>query len=83
MDENSEEAKEIEKTYTVIKETEKKKYYPNQIVKIMNEEGFKDFTISTHTKLWKNFDCTREKLKNNKYGTYIDSSQKQWMWYDK
>lgn len=83
LDENSDEAKNIEKTYAVIKETEKRKYYPAQIVKIINDEGYKEFTISKHTKLWQSMKKTRIEMKSKGYGTYIDSANKTWLWYEK
>lgn len=66
----------MEKTYALIKETEKKKYLPSQIVKIMNDSGYPKFTINKHTDLWKSKDA-----KNVKYhfGTQIANT---WYWYE-
>lgn len=83
LDENSEEAKLLEKKYALIKETEKKKYYPGQIVKIMKAEGYESFNITIHTNLWKGMKKTREDFRKEGYGTYIDSANTQWMWYEK
>jgi len=42
--------------YAVIKETEKKKYLPGQIVAMMKKEGFPGFNMHHHTLLWKERD---------------------------
>lgn len=83
LDENSEEAKKIEKSYALIKETEKRKYYPGQIVELMQREGYKGFNMTTHTRLWKSMNKTRVEFKSEGYGTYIDSANKSWLWYEK
>ncbi len=65
----------VEKTYTLIKETEKPKYRPKEIVDIMKSEGYIRFSINKHTDLWKAKDA-----KNNKYsfGTVVSGT---WYWY--
>ncbi len=68
----SELAEEIDKI--LIKETEKPKYLPGQIVKMMNEKGFVKFKTHHHTDLWK----SEEAKQNSKYGTMI---AKTWYWY--
>lgn len=67
-------AEELNKTYMLIKETEKKKYLSKDIVKLMHEKGYTWFTTGTMTHLWKNVLGSREQ-----YGIYITSTQ--WMWY--
>lgn len=69
-------AKNMEKAYAVIKETEKKKYLPGDIVKMMEAKGFSKFTMYTHTKLWKALDG-----KNKKYNYGVCIAQK-WYWYE-
>ena len=69
-------AKELVKSYAVIKETEKKKYLPSEIVKLMKEKGYKKFSMHKHTCLWQSKDAKNEK---NKYGTIVC---KKWYWYD-
>ena len=44
-------AEAINKEYIVIKETEKKKYLPKQIVNLMKKEGYPGFSIHYHTML--------------------------------
>jgi hypothetical protein len=73
---DSEIAKGLEKHYTLIKETERKKYLPSEIVKIMKEEGFEKFSIHYHTELWR----SNKAKDSNKYcGVKIS---KTWYWYD-
>lgn len=68
-------AEELEKSYAILKETEKKKYLPGEIVLRMQEIGYKKFQISDHTYLWKEKDAKNPKFH---YGTII---AKQWYWY--
>jgi hypothetical protein len=49
-------AKDLNKSYTVIKETEWPKQLPKGIVELMKKEGYKRFTINRHTDLWKRLD---------------------------
>lgn len=65
------------KNTIMIKETEKNKYLPKQVVDIIQAKGYKSFTIQTHTNLWKN---NGDSLKISKYGHII--AGKQWYWYD-
>ncbi|NLK50563.1 MAG: DUF3644 domain-containing protein [Candidatus Cloacimonetes bacterium] len=63
-------------TYGVIKESEKMKYRPSDIVSIMNKQGYKRFNMSKHTNLWKE--------KNGKdvkqgYGVEVAGT---WYWYE-
>ena len=76
IDSKSPLANEVEKTYAVMKETEKPKYRPGEIVKIMKEEGYDWFSISKHTDLWKAKDAKNTK---HGYGTSISGT---WYWYD-
>ncbi|MCH9031998.1 MAG: DUF3644 domain-containing protein [candidate division Zixibacteria bacterium] len=63
--------------YAMIRETERKKYLPKQIVKIMKSEGYKRFTIHKHTILWKSMDAK----KNHKgFGTIVTGTH--WCWYE-
>ncbi len=66
----------IEKKYALIKETEKNKYLPSQIVAKMNEEGYSKFNISKHTELWKQEDA---KNPEKHFGVLI---AKTWYWYE-
>jgi len=69
---DSELAEEIDKI--LIRETEKPKYLPGQIVKMMNDKGFTKFKTHHHTDLWKSMNAK----KDLKYGTQI---AKTWYWY--
>ena len=55
-------AEELEKSYAILKETEKKKYLPGEIVLRMQEIGYKKFKISDHTYLWKEKDAKNPKF---------------------
>lgn len=65
----------MEKTYALIKETEKPKYRPGEIVKMMQNEGYKKFSINKHTDLWKEKDAKNPKYA---YGVNVSGS---WYWY--
>lgn len=66
----------LEKTYAVIKETEKKKYLPNEIVKLMKDKGYDGFSINKHTELWKSLDAKNPQYS---YGVLV---AKTWYWYE-
>ncbi len=66
----------IKKEYAYIKETEKNKYLPSQIVKMMNNEGYLKFTMHHHTELWKN---TGSKNPEKHLGVFVANT---WYWYD-
>lgn len=68
----------LNKEYQLIKETEKKKYIPSQIVEQMNDLGYKHFNMHHFVSLWSSIG--REKLKNQGYCTLV--AGKQWMWYE-
>ncbi len=70
-------AAEVNKAYAVIKETEKPKYLPGQIVKIMQAEGFPKFSMHHHTALWKENDA-----KNPSKGFGYMVADKQWHYYE-
>jgi hypothetical protein len=69
-------AKTINKSYTVIKETERPKQLPKGIVELMKKEGYKRFTINRHTDLWKQLDA---KNAAKGFGVQVE---KTWYWYD-
>jgi hypothetical protein len=70
-------ASSINKEYAVIKETEKKKYLPKQIVELIKNEGYSKFTMYEHTKLWKKLDA--KNLSKN-FGTFVADNH--WHWYE-
>lgn len=67
----------VNKAYTVIKETERPKHLPGGIVKMMKDEGYTHFSMYEHTKLWKQMDA---KNPNKGFGVMV---QKTWYWYDR
>lgn len=69
-------AKGIKNLCTLIKETERKKYLPNEIVTEVKKQGFNLFTIHKHTILWKEQNA-RDCSKN--FGVNIS---KTWYWYE-
>ena len=71
-------AKAINKDYVVIKETEKNKYLPMQIVNIIKNEGYPNFSIHNHTILWQSLDA---KNQGKGYGTLV--ADKTWHWYER
>lgn len=75
---DSELADKVNKQYAVIKETEKTKYVPSQIVEIIQNEGYPNFTMHYHTKLWRELDA---KNKENGFGTMV--AGKYWHWYER
>jgi len=60
----------------VIKETEKKKYSPKQIVEQMRSDGYPKYKIHNHTDLWKSVDARNS---SKSYGARV---VKTWYWYD-
>ena len=72
---NSEEAAAVNRV--LLKEVEKKKYLPSEIVKIIRSEGFPNFTMDRHTRLWHELDA-----KNPAKGYGAIAVGKQWCWYD-
>lgn len=74
---DSELGEDLNKAYTVIKETEKPKYLPSQIVKAMQKEGYKHFKMHHHSDLWKAEDA---KADGKGFGVLVGTT---WYWYDK
>ncbi|MHC5676358.1 DUF3644 domain-containing protein [Nostoc sp.] len=69
-------AKDVNATYTVIKETEKKKFLPKEIVEQMNQKGFSKFAMQHHTELWKSLNAKEPK---KSFGVQV---AKTWYWYE-
>ena len=67
----------INKQYAVIKETEKKKYLPKQIVDMMKQEGFQKFRMHEFTLLWKSKGA---KDPSKGYGTIVAGNT--WYWFE-
>ncbi len=51
---NSPEAEKLNSEYVLIKEREKPKYLPSQIVQLMKDKGYPKFGMYQHTRLWQN-----------------------------
>lgn len=67
---------EVEINRVLLKETEKPKYRPSEILQIIQGEGYPLFKMPQHTNLWQALDA---KEKGKAYGTLVS---KQWYWYD-
>lgn len=72
---DSELAKDVNKHYAVVKETEKTKYLPNQVVEKMQASGYPRFTMHSHTQLWKEQDARHQ---SKGLGVLV---VKTWYWY--
>ena len=70
-------AEKVNVQYTLIKETEKPKYLPSQIVQMMRSEGHSKFNMHHHTLLWQNEDA---KNPGKGYGVQVANT---WYWYDR
>lgn len=71
----SDEAQKLNVTYAAIKETEKEKFKPGTIVKMMKEMGYPKFGMTQHTNLWQEYDARNP---GKGYGVWVE---KQWFWY--
>ena len=69
-------ALDVNKSYTVIKETERPKHLPTRIVEMMKGEGYTRFSITSHMKLWKMMNA-KDRAKG--FGVPVE---KTWYWYD-
>jgi len=73
---DSELAKQVNATYVVTKETERRKYRPGNIVATMQKEGFKRFNMHAHTEFWKGDDA---KSAAKGLGVLVEDC---WYWYE-
>lgn len=73
---DSEIAKTTNAAYAVIRETERPKWLPSQIVAKVKADGFLRFGMKQHTDLWKSRDA---KGQRTTFGVQI---AKTWYWYD-
>jgi hypothetical protein len=73
---DSPEAERLNRELVLIKEREKQKYLPSQIVEILVGEGYSSFTLHKHTQLWKERGA---KEKGSSYGVKV---AKTWYWYE-
>jgi Protein of unknown function (DUF3644) len=66
-----------EKFHMALKEVEKRKFLPAEIVATMQAEGWNRFTMNSHTKLWKRLGA-KDPAKS--YGALAFGTQ--WCWYE-
>jgi len=76
IDPESELAKNISKEYWVKEDREKPKYSATQVIRKVQEAGFKDFGMYQHTLFWKKH---KGKDPSKGFGTKV---VKLWYWYD-
>lgn len=69
-------ASDVNKTYALIKETERPKYRPSKIVDMMKKEGYKLFNQHQHTQLWQSENA---KAEGKGFGVEVE---RQWYWYE-
>ncbi|MDD9955622.1 MAG: DUF3644 domain-containing protein [Anaerolineaceae bacterium] len=79
LDPESAAGKELNKLYVVLKETERRKFLPSEIVQIMRDEGYVNFNMHHHTRLWQSHNAKEER---KGFGTYATEQRKQWYWYE-
>jgi hypothetical protein len=72
---DSQEAVEINRV--LLKEVEKPKYRPNQIVRMMRAEGYSRFNVTRHTELWQALDA-----KDPGKGFGVKMLDDTWYWYE-
>ncbi|WP_240994333.1 hypothetical protein [Pseudomonas viridiflava] len=72
----SEMAEGINTKYIQIKETERPKHLPSNIVEYAKQKGFAKFHVGHHTNLWKSLDA---KAAGKGFGVAVG---KAWYWYD-
>lgn len=73
---DSPEAAGLNKEYRIIRDREKPKHLPAEIIKIMKGKGYKGFGMHQHTQLWKAQDAKNE---NKGFGVQVANT---WYWYD-
>jgi hypothetical protein len=73
---DSEAALGINKAYAIVKEREKPKYLPKQIIVMMQAEGYTNFKMNDHTNLWKKMDAKNEA---KPFGVRVINA---WYWYE-
>jgi hypothetical protein len=71
----TDEAAEIDRI--LLKEVDKKKYLPSEIIQIIKGEGFPKFTMHQHTLLWKKLDA-----KKKEKGFGVEAVKGVWAWYE-
>lgn len=79
LDPESAAGKQLNELYVVLKETERRKLLPGEIVQIMKDEGYEHFNMHHHTRLWQSQNARKE---GKGFGTYATEQRKQWYWYE-
>ena len=70
-------AEELNKEYVVVKDREKPKFLPKDIIQMMKDEGFTKINQHHFTQVWKG---KIEKKANSQYGCFVAGST--WYWYE-
>lgn len=73
---DSPEAAGLNKEYQIIRDREKPKHLPKEIVELMSGKGYKKFGMHQHTQLWKKM---KAKDENKGFGVSVAGF---WYWYD-
>lgn len=73
---DSPEAQGLNKEYVLIKDREKPKYLPSQVIAKIRAKGFNKFGMHQHTQLWKSLDARNA---SKSFGVKV---AKTWYWYD-
>ena len=73
---DSPEAAGLNKEYRIIRDREKPKHLPAEVIKIMKDKGYKNFKMHQHTQLWKLLDAKNE---SKNFGVQVATT---WYWYD-
>lgn len=73
---SSPEAQGINKEYVLIKDREKPKFLPKQIIERMKALGYKKFEMYQHTQLWKSLSAKEE---SKGFGVKVANT---WYWYE-
>ncbi len=68
----------VEITRVLLKDVDKRRYTPTQIVEIMQAEGFPKFRLQNHTELWQALDARDPAKRFGKAGLYRNT----WEWFD-
>jgi hypothetical protein len=73
---NSPEAEGLNKEYVIIKDREKPKHLPKEIISLMKGKGYNKFGMHQHTELWK---AMQAKDSKKGFGVQVANA---WYWYD-
>lgn len=73
---DSPEAQGLNREYVLIKDREKQKHLPKEIIEKVKANGFKNFSMHQHTQLWKKLDARNEA---KGFGVQVVNT---WYWYD-